>query len=333
MRRALACAIVLDSGRRARLQALTLLLRMDVLADLLSRARARGALFAETVLPAPWGLGFPDTTPLAFHTLLRGEAWLRRDDADERDWLRLGPGDVALVRAPSAHRIASAPGERTVPLESVIDTWRTEERRFRKPGTGEETVLLCGAYGLEGSLCDGLLAALPPVVHLPAPAGPLRATLDLLAAELDVPAPGGQTVLDRLLDTALVFALRQYFAGSTAPALLSGLADPEVGRALGLLHGDPARAWTVAALAAEVGLSRAALARRFTALVGEPPLQHLTLFRMGIAEQRLRDTGAKLAIVAGEVGYGSEFAFSTAFKRHHGIAPTVWRREARAAAA
>lgn len=305
-------------------------LDMDVLADLLSRARARGALFAETTLPAPWGLAFAGGTPLVFHTVLQGEAWLRCEGAAAEDWLRLGPGDVALVRAPGAHRLVSAPGERVVALEAVLEGWRVGDRRFAKPGGGEETVILCGAYALEGSLCDGLLAALPPVVHLAAPGGALRTTLELVETELAATAPGGQTVLDRLLDTVLVFVLREHFARTHAPALVRGLTDPEVGRALVLLHAEPARAWTVAALAAEVGLSRAAFARRFTTLVGEPPLQHLTRFRMGIAGQRLRDGPAKLATVAEEVGYASEFALSTAFKRHHGVAPAVWRRRSAA---
>ncbi len=301
---------------------------MDVLTDLLSRAHARGALFAHTTLPAPWGLRFADRTPLAFHTVLEGEAWARRDDEDT--WRRVGAGEVLLVRAPSAHAMASAPGAPTVDLDAVIDDWRLGPRRFAMPGAGPETVLLCGAYGFEGSVCDALLAALPPVVHLERPGPRLTALLDLLRGEVAADAPGGQTVLDRLLDAALVLALREHFTTSTTPAVMRGLADPEVGRALELLHAEPARPWTVAALAAHVGLSRAALARRFTTLVGRPPLGYLTGLRIGMAEERLRSSDAKLAAIAAEVGYGSEFALSAAFKRVHGVAPGAWRRAARA---
>jgi len=302
---------------------------MDVLADLLARARARGALFARSELRGAWGLALGDDTPLAFHTVVDGEAWLRRDDA--RAWLRVGPGDVVLVRAPAAHRVAHAPGAPAVPLAEVREPWRVGERRFRSPGEGPATILLCGAYGFEGALCDSLLAALPPVVHLERPGGALGAALELMAAEVDAPSPGTQTVLDRLLDTVLVFALRAHFAAGGAerlPPWWRALADPEVGRALGRLHAEPARPWTIAALAAEVGLSRAALARRFTALVGQPPLQYLTAMRMSLAEERLREPGVKLATVAREVGYGSEFAFSAAFKRHRGVSPSAWRRAA-----
>jgi AraC-like DNA-binding protein len=303
---------------------------MDVLADLLSRARAQGALFAHTTLPAPWGLTFGDTTRLGVHTVLDGAAWLRREDG-AGGWLRVGAGQVALVRAPTAHTLASAPGTPAVALDAVVDAWRTGPRSFVKPGDGPATTVLCGAYRFEGSICDVLLGALPPVVHLEAPGPQLRALLGLLRAELAADRPGGQTVLDRLLDAALVLALREHFSASATPAVLNGLADPEIGRALGALHADPARAWTVAALAAEVGLSRAALARRFAALVGRPPLAYLTGLRMALAEERLRESDDKLGVVAASVGYGSEFAFSTAFKRHHGVAPATWRRAARAA--
>ncbi len=305
---------------------------MDVLTDLLTRAHARGALFAHTALPAPWGLSFPDATPLAFHAVLEGEAWLRRDDDPGGAWRRVGAGEVALVRSPSAHALASAPDGPTTPLDVVIDRWRVAPRRYVKPGARPEPQLFCGAYGFEGSICTALLGALPPVVHLERPSAALTAVLGLMRAELEADAAGSQTVLDRLLDSALVFALREHAARSSTPAVVRGLTDPEVRRALELLHAEPARAWTVASLAGQVGLSRAALARRFAALVGQPPLAYLTGLRMAIVEDRLRTSDRKLAAIAAEVGYGSEFALSAAFKRAHGVAPGAWRREQRAGA-
>jgi AraC-like DNA-binding protein len=309
---------------------------MDVLADLLARARARGALFARTTLRAPWGLAFEDGEPLALHAVTRGEAWLEPGGGGPP--VRLLQGDLALVRAPSAHRLASAPGAACLPLAEALARFQVAGRRYVAPGAGAETELVCGAYGFTGDLCTGLLAALPPVVHVPAGPGeddaPLRAALALLADEVARSAPGQQTVLDRLLDLLLVYALRAHFRRPDAspPRWYRALDDPEVGRALRLLHGDPARAWTVAALAAEVGLSRAALARRFRALVGQPPLAYLTAWRLALVEERLRDGELTLAAIAREVGYASEFALSAAFKRERGRAPAEVRREARAAA-
>lgn len=322
--------------RLARVRA-TVLAAVDVLADLLARAHARGALFAHATLAAPWGLAFTEEHPLAFHAVARGEAWL--GGPGEEPPVRLLQGDVALVRAPGRYRLASAPEAPSPPLAEQLERWRVGARRYVAPGPGGQTELLCGAYAFRGDLCDALLAALPPVVHLPAApdagGAPLRTALGLLADEVARAAPGQQTVLDRLLDLLLVFALRAHFRrpGSTPPRWYRALDDPEVGRALRLLHGEPARAWTVATLAAEVGLSRAALARRFAALVGQPPLAYLTAWRMRLAEERLRTSDLTLAAIAREVGYGSEFALSAAFKRERGSSPAQVRREARAAAA
>jgi AraC-like DNA-binding protein len=169
---------------------------------------------------------------------------------------------------------------------------------------------------------DRLLAALPPLAIVPAAAfdNPLLAVLD---AELERTAMGQGAVLDRLLDLVLVTALRAWFAGpdSEAPAWYRAMGDPVVGDALRLLHDDPREPWTVASLAAAVGVSRAGLARRFTELVGEPPMSYLTTWRLTIAADRLREPGSSVGSVAAEVGYSNAFAFSTAFKRHHGVSP------------
>jgi AraC-like DNA-binding protein len=192
---------------------------------------------------------------------------------------------------------------------------------------------MCGAYAFDGDLCATLLSALPPAAVVRAgDGGPgLRSTLNLLADELAADGPGHQTVLDRLLDLILVHALRAHLADPAAarPGWHRALDDPPVAAALARLHDDPARSWTVASLAAEAGLSRAAFARRFAAAVGEPPLAYLTSWRMRLAEELLREPGVTLAGVARAVGYGSEFAFSAAFKRERGLAPAAWRRTAR----
>jgi AraC-like DNA-binding protein len=182
-----------------------------------------------------------------------------------------------------------------------------------------------------------MLTALPPAAVVRAGTGGpgLRTALGLLADELVTDGPGHQTLLDRLLDLLLVGALRAHLADPAAarPGWHRALDDPPVAAALARLHDDPAHPGTVAALAAEAGLSRAAFARRFAAAVGQPPLGYLTHWRMRLAEERLRDPGTTLAAVAREVGYGSEFAFSAAFKRERGVAPAVWRRAGRAAPA
>ena len=306
-------------------------LTVDTLADLLGRARASGALFARTDLHGTGGLRLPATAPLSLHVVSRGRLCLGADGT----LTTMEQGDVLLVRAPTVISVLAAEHERAVPLDVLLAQPGAPApgpgvRHLVLPGDGAPATLLCGAYELAGSVCDRLLAALPPVVHVRA-GGRLGRVVQLLVEEVDADEPGQQTALDRLLDLLLVHVLRAHFALRPAPPWYAGMADPVVGPALRALHADPARAWTVQSLAEVAGLSRAAFARRFALLVGEPPLTYLTGWRMALAQDALRRDGSTMASVAREVGYGSEFALSAAFTRHVGEAPSRWRAKARAA--
>ena len=151
--------------------------------------------------------------------------------------------------------------------------------------------------------------------------------MGLLAEEIVKDDPGQEAVLDRLLDLLLIAVLRAWFAreDADAPGWYRAYSDPVVGRALRLIHDDPARPWTVAELAAEAGVSRAALARRFTELVGEPPMTFLTDWRLSLAADLLLEPDATIGSVAHQVGYSTPFALSTAFKRVRGISPRQYR--------
>ena len=300
---------------------------MDVLADLLTRARARGAVFAHSTLRGDWGLEFGDEQPLSLHAVLEGELHVETDGEAP---VRLLQGDLLLVRSPSPYRFVHRPGAAAIPVADVADAM--DGRRYESPGDGPATVVVCGAYSFDGSICDSLLAAIPrllPLRGVSSTEPSVRVALGLLAEELQREAPGQPAVLDRLLDLLLVYTLRAWFAreDAEAPAWYGALDDPQVGAALRALHGAPSRAWSVADLAAEAGLSRAAFARRFSDATGQAPLGYLTEWRMVLATQELRRPGATLASVAREIGYGSEFAFANAFKRHHGVPPGRWRRE------
>ncbi|WP_422771572.1 AraC family transcriptional regulator [Plantactinospora sp. WMMC1484] len=195
------------------------------------------------------------------------------------------------------------------------------------------TVTLCGAYELDPAGTHPLLAALPDLIHLPAHLGrypELRSTVDLLAAELASPRLGTDAIVPALLDTLLLYTLRAWYDRAPqpgdGPGWAAALRDPVTGAALRAIHRDPAHPWTVAALAAEAGLSRAPFARRFTALLGQPPLAYLTWWRMTTAARLLRESDTPLTTIAGRVGYASEFALGAAFKRRYGIAPGRYRR-------
>ncbi|GIM70009.1 AraC family transcriptional regulator [Winogradskya consettensis] len=193
--------------------------------------------------------------------------------------------------------------------------------------SGADAVLLCGAYLLDRSRSHPLLDGLPPVIHLPSGScDGLRTTVDLVGAELRGSRPGADAMLPALLDVLLLQMLRAHYSESDT-GWAATLRDPAVAAVLRAIHGDVARPWTVPALAAEASLSRAALGRRFTALVGRPPLSYLTWWRMTVAAGLLTASAAPLATIARQVGYTSEFAFAAAFKRSHGRPPGVFRRE------
>jgi AraC-like DNA-binding protein len=304
---------------------------MDVLTDLLQRSRARGAAFAHTTVHGDWGVRFPAGPRVSVHAIVQGEAHLWADAPE--DAARLAPGDIVLVRESQRHHMAHVPGAACIPFGDLpLDP--TGRRRV-VDGDGPATVFFCGAYDFEGDLCRPTLDALPPTFRLrPGPGSTLRATMDLLGREMLHEAPGQQALLDRLLDVALVQVLREHFTAddTSAPAWFRASGDPHVGAALRAMHAEPARQWTVADLAAEATLSRSAFARRFTDQLGVGPLAYLTEWRMALARERLRDSDDRLAAVAQSLGYGSEFAFAAAFKRHHGAAPGRWRTAKRAAA-
>jgi AraC-like DNA-binding protein len=304
---------------------------VDVLTDLLQRSRAHGAAFSHSTARGEWGVGFPAGAKLAIHGILGGEAFAWTDDA--RRSRHVLPGDIVLVRGPTEQFMAHAPGAGVVPFAGLPFSGPPggARRIVFGSGSGDPTTFFCGAYTFQGDLCAGLLAVLPDLtVVRPRAGSSLRATLDVFADELLRAAPGQQALLDSLLDVILVQALREQLAADVqaAPAWFRAMDDPAVGAALRAVHADPARAWTVADLAAEASLSRATLARRFTALLGVAPLTYVTDWRMALAREQLRDGDTGLAAVARSLGYASEFSFAAAFKRHHGMPPGRWRTAA-----
>jgi AraC-like DNA-binding protein len=307
---------------------------VDVLTDLLERSRARGAAFARTAARGGWGLAFPTSPGLAVHVVVDGELSLWTGDAPDAE-IRLRGGELALVRGDVLHRIGDHLGAECRDLADVlaegVDPTTARLVRVGDADGAPTADFFCGAYLFEGDLCDGLLQLLPDtLVVRPAMGSPLRASLELMAVELLRDEPGQQSLLDRLLDVALIQILREHFQEREvdAPAWFRGMADPPVAAALRAMHEDPAHPWTVGELAGDVGLSRAAFARRFTDVVGQAPLTYLTDWRMALAREQLRGSADGLAAVAAAVGYTSEFAFAAAFKRHHGMPPGRWRTAA-----
>ena len=307
---------------------------MDTLTGLLAGPRARGAFLLRSVLDPPWCLRIEDGAPLSVVALVRGGAWLV--PAAGRA-LRMRPGDVAVLRGPEAYTMADhpatpvqvviGPGQVCTPVGGAGPPLRDLGVRTWGDRPDGATVLLSGTYQMHSEIGRRLLGTLPAALVRPS-AGPDRALVELLEREMTGAGPAQEPVLDRLLDLLLVSVLRSWLAdgGDGVPGWHLAQGDPVVGPALRLLHDDPAHPWTVAGLAARVAVSRAALARRFTALVGEPPMAYLTGWRLTLAADLLRSPDATLGAVARRVGYGSAFALSAAFKRERGMSPLEYRR-------
>ncbi len=312
---------------------------MDAVAGLLDGPRAREAFMLRSSFDPPWSMRIQDEAPLTVLSMVRGEAWVIPDGGDA---MVLRQGDVAVFRGPDHCTIADDPatppqvvihpGQRctTVAGEDISEQWSLGVRTWGNSPDGA-TVMLTGTYQLDGEVSQRLLRSLPPflVLHEDEWDCPV---VPLLADEIVKDAPGQEAVLDRLLDLLLIAVLRAWFArpDGGAPDWYRAYGDPVVGRALRLLHHNPAHPWTVAELAHEAGVSRAALARRFQELVGEPPMSFLTSWRIALAADLLREPGTTIGSVAQEVGYGSPFALSTAFKRVRGVSPQQYRRAAAA---
>ncbi|MFD1542106.1 AraC family transcriptional regulator [Nonomuraea guangzhouensis] len=305
---------------------------MDVLSDVIAIVRTGRPRSARIEWHAPWGQRFPSAPGSAgFQVILQGSPWLLPPEGDP---VQLSVGDVLFF--PHGHGYAMADSPATPVTEPDCDP-QLEAGLFASAssaGPGAATVLLCGGYRLDPERAHPLLRDLPEMVHLPARLGKhreLRAAVDLLGSEIADPRLGADTVVSSLLDMLLLYILRAWLDTEPQHCQTGGwavaLADPAIGAALNAIHRDPAHPWTVQELGGEAGLSRAAFSRRFTTLIGQPPLTYLTWWRLARAARLLRESEDSLSEISSRVGYTSEFAFANAFKREYGTPPGRYRRQ------
>ncbi|MER7750586.1 AraC family transcriptional regulator [Kitasatospora sp. NPDC097643] len=299
---------------------------MDVLSDVVATLRTGEPRSARVAWRAPWGQRFPSAPGAGFQVVLEGSCWLLPDVGEP---VRLAAGDVLFLPRGHGHVLADHPSS---PIAGpVCDPHADGGWEGGTDDGPADAVTLCGAYQLDPARAHPLLRDLPDVLHLPGRHPEIGAAVGLLAGELQRPRPGSAATVPALLDMLLLFILRTWSeqpAGGPEGGWAAALADPALSRALQAVHAEPGRSWTVESLAARAGLSRAAFARRFTATVGRPPLAYVTWWRMATAARLLRDSDLPLSTLATRVGYTSEFAFSHAFKRHHGLPPSRYRTAA-----
>ncbi|MCX5121799.1 AraC family transcriptional regulator [Micromonospora sp. NBC_00362] len=306
------------------------------MSHLLSDLNARDAFVLRCSLQPPWSMRIEDEAPVSVVAVVRGQAYICPDGADA---VLVRAGDVAVVRGPRHYRVSDEidsqpqvlirPGQVCIPLAGA-DTPPMSTVGVRTWGNAVDgsTLMLDGTYEAQNTIGRRLLSNLPELIVVPREQVP-AALVSYLAEQISRNDPGQDVVLDRLLDLMLVAVLRWWFAERQVeePNWYRAHADPVIGRALRLMQGSPASAWTVAGLATETGLSRAAFARRFSDLVGEPPMAFLTNWRLALAADLLSESDATITSVAAKVGYATPFAFSAAFKRVHGVSPQQFRQE------
>jgi AraC-like DNA-binding protein len=318
-----------------------------VLSDVLRAIHLTGAVLFDFEMRAPWVAEAPASRDIAprvmpgaqrvieYHWIAQGACWGHALGEEPR---RLSEGDLIVFPQGDAHVLASAPGMRGSPDLSIYARPSTPlPLLYELGGDGTDRArIVCCFLGCDERPYNPLLTALPRVIHLAAAQAPsaiawLGTLLSAAATESRAARAGSENVLARLSELIFVEAIRHYL--STLPATqtgwLAGLRDPIVGHALGALHGDPCEAWTVERLARHVGLSRSMFSERFTAMVGDPPMQYLARWRMQLASHRLL-AGDSVMVVADAVGYQSESAFSRAFKKLVGVSPATWRQDSRA---
>jgi AraC-like DNA-binding protein len=316
---------------------------LDALSDVLRAVRLTGAVFFDICATDPWVAAtppgraivaamFPGSEHLiSYHVITSGGCWACLADTDP---MRLEAGDIIVFPHGDTHLLSSAPGMRT----------SADLSRYRRPADGtqlpfsismgpagghEGARFVCGFLGCDVRPYNPLLAALPRVLRVTDRGGALGAYVRFALAESKSPRIGSEGVLSRLSELMFVDVIRQYLESLPAERTdwLAGLRDPYVGRALNLLHREPARAWSLQSLARAVGLSRSTLAERFTQFVGTPPMHYLTNWRMQLATNHLLGGGESVAVIANLVGYDSESAFSRSFKKIVGSSPSQWRRD------
>lgn len=274
---------------------------MDALSRVLQRLRLDTRIFHRSVHCGAWALDAEYERKAMFHLVASGRCELRI--AREAPSLHLGRADVVMFPRPTAHVLSSDARE----------------------GSPPDTLLLCGYFEFQSPLAQVVLAALPELVvlrHASAETNGASSILELIIAESAASLPGGGVLIDKLADALFVYVLRHCMSlGTMRPGLLRGLADPRLGSVLISLQEKPDATWTLQRMAAQVHLSRAAFARRFSSVLGLAPMAYLTRLRMQLASLELTERGASVAHVAARVGYATEAAFSRAFKRHYGYSP------------
>jgi AraC-like DNA-binding protein len=320
---------------------------MDVLSEVLKSIRLDAAFFYNAEFTAPWSVREPRSEVVAtqfapgsrhmiiYHLVTEGRCAASLEGGKP---IEIGSGDIVIFPHGDAHILGSG-SAKTVDLEPRLPELLAQGLKLARAGGGGETTrIVCGYMSCDPQLSSALLAGLPPLFRVPirddAGGQWLENTIRFSVAQAGSASLGGEAVLSKLSEVLFVETIRRYIAQLPPEerGWLAGARDPEVGRALALLHRAPAKPWTIAMLAREIGTSRTVLAERFRHYLNEPPIAYLTSWRLLLAAQMLRSSSRGVADIGADVGYESEAAFNRAFKRRFNVPPARFRGAARRAA-
>lgn len=325
---------------------------MDVLSDVLRAVRLTGAVYFDINARQPWIAESPAGAKIcksvmpefdhvmSFHIMMDGWCWAQLAD-ETMPPVRLEGGDAVLFVQGDAHFMTTERGKRATPNLDIY--YRPKDRPLpfvfnEFGGAGEKSRFVCGYLGCHARPFNPILDALPRTMHVKGSTVGGQLTRDLIRValqETESPRAGGETFLSKLSELMFLQAVRQHIDSlpPESTGWLAALNDRHVGAALKLMHGRPAEAWTLDALAREVGLSRSVFADRFTELMGSPAMHYLSNWRLRLAANLLENQRLSIAQAAAEVGYESEAAFNRAFKKQVGVPPGAWRRARTSASA
>jgi AraC-like DNA-binding protein len=312
----------------------------DVLSEMLRAVRLTGSVFFNGSFSAPFGVISPrrwdGNTPMAhlrhisiFHLIVSGRCTFELSNGERRE---ISAGDILLLPFADQHKFWNGHPAETAFAPDIIRPAQIEGMwTVNYGGGGDETRVVCGFLESSEFLFAPVFRTLPPLLVNRTDDDKLGAliasTVREIVALVDAATPGTQLMLGRLMELLFVEVLRRHVSRLPAGSKgwLAALKDPVVGRALHLVHAQPARRWTADDLAREAGSSRTVMAERFNALLGRPPIDYVTSWRLQLAADRLRDGRDSIAKIAADVGYESEAAFNRAFKRATGVTPGRWR--------
>jgi AraC-like DNA-binding protein len=300
----------------------------DLLSQVLRELRLDSASYRSLLLRGDWRLRF-DGPLRGVHIVVAGRPHLVLDDGVTH---ALAPGDLVILPRADAHTMCSEAGSRATPYSSMALAERSPDIEAVFGEAGEETRIVCGVFFFAAD-DHPAVAGLPSCIHVPAEGDRnpwLEGLTTALVAEAVERGPGSDVVMARLSDALVTRALRYHLESADEPGWLHGLRDPAIARALTALHHDLVRPWTVAGLAREAGLSRSTFAERFTALVGQSPMEYALGCRMRRAQGLLRTDRLTVEAVATQVGYGSSAALTAAFVRFVGMTPGAYRKQSTA---